>query len=200
MSSQMQFHPDEGTPPSPLAALRLDAEKQERVIALATRLQHEHEQTVSAEQIEAAAEEVGLKAQFVRQAVAQIAAESAAATATAQHATVAATTPQASRRSGRDVSPLWTLFGGFVYFFAKGWWKAGVTALVLNFMTGSLAWFVLPFVAQSFVDALEDWKADTPAVASHRAAAFQELADLHRNGLITDAEYREKRAELLDRL
>ena len=199
MPSQMQFHPEEGASSSPLASLRLDAEKQERVIALATRLQHEHEQTVSAEQIEAAAEEVGLKPEFVRQAVAQIAAESSATTATGQ--TTAATTSERSNVAPRrDVSPLWTLLGGYFYFFARGWWKAGLAALFLNFFTGLLAWFVLPFVAQSFVDALEEWKPSPPALPSQRTAAFRELADLHRNGLITDAEYHEKRAELLDRL
>lgn len=60
-----------------------------------------------------------------------------------------------STGSNREVSMLWTfLFNGF-YFISKGWFKAGVFALVLNFFTGFLAWIIIPFLAKVFVDAVE---------------------------------------------
>lgn len=55
----------------------------------------------------------------------------------------------------KEVSQLYTfLFGGF-YFFFKGWYKAGIAAIVLTFITGLIAIFILPFIAKKFVEAFE---------------------------------------------
>ncbi len=55
----------------------------------------------------------------------------------------------------REVSGLWTfLFGGF-YFLFKGWFKAGIAALVISLFTGLIAWFIIPFSAKKFVDSFE---------------------------------------------
>ena len=60
----------EGDTPHP--ALRLDAETQKKVIALAAQLQARHQETVSVAELEDTAAEVGLHAIFVRQALSQI--------------------------------------------------------------------------------------------------------------------------------
>ncbi len=69
MSLQQQLS-DEGDVPPP--SVRLDAETQKKVIALAAQLQTRHQETVSVAELEDAAAEVGLHAIFVRQALAQI--------------------------------------------------------------------------------------------------------------------------------
>lgn len=51
---------------------RLDVQMQQKVVALASRLQMEHQDTLTASQIEAAAAEVGLEPVFVRRAITQL--------------------------------------------------------------------------------------------------------------------------------
>ena len=182
------------------ASLRYDAAMQQRVIALAVRLQHEHRETLTAAQIEAAAEEVGLEPEFVRQAIRELSTEP-------ESARDAKTRKRQSRQpkpvvaeSERDVSWVWTLVGGFVYFFVKGWWKAGLVAMALYFFTGGLSWLMLPFFAQRFVEAVEAWEANMGGDPARTTAALQHLADLHDKGLISEPEYQAKRRELLNRL
>ena len=55
----------------------------------------------------------------------------------------------------RQVSFGWTLlFGGF-YLMYKGWFKSGLAAIAVSFMTGMIAWFIVPFFAQRMVNALD---------------------------------------------
>lgn len=67
MFTQKQL-PQETTVPLS-EAVRFDAETQQRIIALAAKLQNQHQQTVTAAELEATAAEVGLEPTFVRQAV-----------------------------------------------------------------------------------------------------------------------------------
>lgn len=55
----------------------------------------------------------------------------------------------------KEVSILWTLLFGCFYFFAKGWIKTGLVALLLSSCTFGLAWFVIPFFASKMVNAIE---------------------------------------------
>lgn len=81
MSPQQRLHQQAET--APPASVRLDADMQRKVIALATRLQNEHRETVTADQLEAAAAEAGLDRSFVRQAIAQVVAAGSSPVATA---------------------------------------------------------------------------------------------------------------------
>ncbi len=65
----------------PAEELRYDAATQEQIIALAARLQREHQETLSGAELEAIGEEAGLDPEFVRRATEQIASERAAKTA-----------------------------------------------------------------------------------------------------------------------
>jgi uncharacterized membrane protein YvbJ len=55
----------------------------------------------------------------------------------------------------REVSAVWTFLFGGIYFLVKGWFKAGIAALVISFFTGFIAWFIIPFFARKFVDSFE---------------------------------------------
>lgn len=65
---------------------------------------------------------------------------------------VIATRPQKKKRK---VDWLLTLLFSWIYFLVKGWAKAAVVALLLSVLTGGLAWLIIPFFAQSFVDSCE---------------------------------------------
>lgn len=69
---QQHSEPLEQTPSS---TLRLDATMQREVLQRAAQLQQHHDATLSAQELEAAAVEIGLDPVFVRQAIAQITAE-----------------------------------------------------------------------------------------------------------------------------
>lgn len=58
--------------------------------------------------------------------------------------------------SVREVSQLYTLLFGGLYFIFKGWYKAGVVALIITFLTGFIGMLLLPFIAKKLVDKLED--------------------------------------------
>ena len=199
MAQQQRYlSPEAGTEYS---SPRYDAAMQQRVIALALQLQREHQETLTAEQIEAAAEEVGLEPEFVRQAIAQLSTEQAAAAARgAKKSVKQQATPQTDTE--RNVSWAWTLIGGFIYFFVKGWWKAGLASLLLYVVTGGLSWLIIPFFSQRFVETIETWTGETSSGSdpARTSAALQHLADLHNKGLISDGEYQTKRSELLSRL
>lgn len=200
MAQQQQRHLPQETGADYTSQQRYDAAMQQKVIALALRLQQEHRETLTAAQIEEAAEEVGLEPEFVRRAIAEISAEPTAQKA-AKARKPAARQPPVPTQSELAPSLVWTLLGGFIYFFVKGWWKAGLAAMLLNFVTGGLSWFVLPFFAQQFVETVETWNAESGSgEAARTAASLQHLADLYAKGLISDTEYQTKRTELLSRL
>ncbi len=229
MAQQQQRHLPQETGADYTSQQRYDAAMQQKVIALALRLQQEHRETLTAAQIEEAAEEVGLEPEFVRRAIAEISAEPTAQKAAKARKPAARQPPvptqselapslawtllggfiylTAARQSPvptqSELAPslVWTLLGGFIYFFVKGWWKAGLAAMLLNFVTGGLSWFVLPFFAQQFVETVETWNAESGSgEAARTAASLQHLADLYAKGLISDTEYQTKRTELLSRL
>lgn len=99
-----------------------------------------------------------------------------------------------------EVSWVWTLIGGCIYFFIKGWWKAGLVSLVIAIFTGGLSWLVIPFFAQSFVQSIEGQSLKVNGKPQDNLAALQQLADLHSQGIITEAEYQAKRADILSRV
>src|SRR5580700_4243028 len=110
-------------------------------------------------------------------------------------------------RARRDVSPIWTFFFGCFYFFFKGWWKAGIVSLFIGVFTGGIAWFIIPFFAQAFVNAVEDTLAqgvnnkNNPfRNPTNTMNALQQLADLYAKGIITDAEFQAKKVELLNQI
>ena len=49
-----------------------------------------------------------------------------------------------------------TFLFGCIYLLIKGWYKSAAVALVLAIVTGGLAWLVIPFFAQKFVDGIEN--------------------------------------------
>lgn len=63
--------------------------------------------------------------------------------------------PRLNSSSSREVSALMTFLFGGVYFLFKGWFKAGIAALVISFFTGFIAWLIIPFFAKKFVDSFE---------------------------------------------
>ena len=103
-----------------------------------------------------------------------------------------------------EVSWVWTLIGGSIYFFIKGWWKAGLISFVIAIFTGGLSWLVIPFFAQSFVRNIEGQNGTLNIGVSAKPldnlAALQQLADLRSKGIITEAEYEAKRGDLLNRV
>ena len=48
-----------------------------------------------------------------------------------------------------------TFFFGGVYFMFKGWFKAGIAALVISVITAFIGWFVIALFAKKFVDSFE---------------------------------------------
>lgn len=70
MSSHLQFNEQDGAN-APVSA-RYDAEMQQRIIALASQLQHQHQGTATAAELESIAGEIGIEPSFVRAAIAQI--------------------------------------------------------------------------------------------------------------------------------
>jgi len=99
-----------------------------------------------------------------------------------------------------QVSWVWTLIGGSIYFLVKGWWKAALVSFVIAVFTGGLSWFVIPFFAQSFVHSIEGQSFTTRSKPQDNLAALQQLADLHSKGIITEDEYQAKRGEFLRRV
>jgi hypothetical protein len=93
MSSRLRLEPEEETHSTPTIAgpaaatgsPRYDADAQQKIVALASRLQQEHDQTLTVEQIAAAGAEVGLAPAFVQEAVSRL--EAAEAEATVRAAT-----------------------------------------------------------------------------------------------------------------
>lgn len=116
-------------------------------------------------------------------------------------AMVQAVLPTNLKSSHREVSLGWTFLGGCIYFFVKGWWKAGLVSLFLGLLTGGLSWFIIPFFAQSFVDGIEGatvgGDSSSPAECT---AALHQLADLRSRGIVSEEEYLAKRADLLRRI
>jgi len=55
----------------------------------------------------------------------------------------------------REVSKVLTFFFGGVYFMFKGWFKAGIAALVISVITAFIGWFVIALFAKKFVDSFE---------------------------------------------
>lgn len=58
-------------------------------------------------------------------------------------------------RTEREVSQVLTFFFGGVYFMFKGWFKAGIAALVISVITAFIGWFVIALFAKKFVDSFE---------------------------------------------
>jgi len=79
MSSHLQSSEQDSAPA--LAPVRYDAEMQQRIIALASQLQHQHQGTATAAELEALAGEVGIEPPFIHTAIAQIGGHSQVATA-----------------------------------------------------------------------------------------------------------------------
>ena len=108
MSSRLRLQTEEPTPAAAdsvapagsvhpaasTAAPRYDAETQQKIIALASRLQQERDATLNAEQLAAAGAEVGLEPAFVREAVARLEAAEEAARAAVTPSGMAAGTAQ----------------------------------------------------------------------------------------------------------
>lgn len=71
MSTYFQSGEQDNTIPS-VSPMRYDETAQQRIIALAAQLQHQHQGTATAAELEAIAAEIGLEPVFVRQAIALI--------------------------------------------------------------------------------------------------------------------------------
>lgn len=79
MSSHLQSN--EQTAANALVSARYDAEMQQRIIALASQLQNQHQGTATAAELESIAAEVGVEPAFVRAAIAQLSGRSQVDTA-----------------------------------------------------------------------------------------------------------------------
>ena len=121
-----------------------------------------------------------------------------AVTVAVPHATSIYQPPAFVAPAAREVSPVVTFFFGFFYFAVSGWWKSALAALLAAVLTGGLAWLIIPFFAKSFVDACEG--IGTGGSPPNAGASLEQLADLHRRGIITQSEFDAKRAELLRRM
>jgi hypothetical protein len=57
--------------------------------------------------------------------------------------------------SDRDVSGVLLFLFGFLYLFFKGWFKAGLVYILIVCVSMGIGWFIMPFLAKKFVDAIE---------------------------------------------
>jgi len=58
--------------------------------------------------------------------------------------------------SAHDVSFAWTLLFGAFYLWYKGWFKSGLVAIVIAFVSGGFGWLIVPFFAKQLVNYFED--------------------------------------------
>lgn len=130
---------------------RYDAETQQKIIALASRLQQERDQTLTAEQLAAAGSEVGLEPAFVREAVARL--DAAQERETLPRPITARTTTQATVRRrqrseraavlpakhirSRLIGLAWAVFFGVFFGEAN---RDPVSALVVPGLAAVTAW------------------------------------------------------------
>lgn len=159
MSSRLRLEPEETRSAKTAAdsavaadSPRYDAETQQKIIALASRLQQERDQTLTAEQIAAAGSEVGLEPAFVQEAVARLetvqAEERSRTVAYTAAYTATPTTVRRRQRSDRVVRPAkhirsrliaagWAVFLGF---FLSQALSEPTAALVVPALIALTAW------------------------------------------------------------